>query len=69
MRLLDGTPLVLPQFQNMETNKDYCLCDKNNTFHELNVNDETRGTVPEEVGEILGPKTLSDDNRTLITQL
>ena len=41
---------------------------RNNTFHELNVNDETRRNIPGEVSESLLPRTHFDPgNHTLIT--
>ena len=36
------------------------VSEKNNTFHELNMNDETRGYIPDEGSELSVPKTCSD---------
>ena len=41
---------------------------RNNTFYDLNENDETRGNIPDQVAEILVPKTYFDQQtHTLIT--
>ena len=34
--------------------------ERKNTFHELNANDETRGNIPDEVGELSAPRTHFD---------
>ena len=43
------------------------VSERNNTFHELSANDETRRNVPEEVSELLASRTQLIGNHALIT--
>ena len=64
MRHPDGTASVTADSVRGEqvriTASSENVSERNNTFHQLNVNDETRGYIPDKLSEFPVPETQSD---------